>query len=180
MGAGGWANEAATERPANLYRFRLIPRHSRKAGRRGQPRPFCPRSAGMWLIGQNGLAWASLASHNAESIPFSFSRWSDTSLEHSTHVQGIYRNLYYIASRWRPGNAGSNRTPNQPQPNRPPNEHGPNRSPGHAQAPLERRKIRLPSPPRRAARPRRPHPSWASAGWASGERPAAPAAPRRC
>ena len=32
--------------------------------------------------------------HTAESIPFSFSRWSDKSLEHSTHVQGIYRNLY--------------------------------------------------------------------------------------
>ena len=53
-------------------------------GGRGQPRPFCPRSAGMSLIGQNGLAflaraaplttlgrWASLASHNAESISFS-------------------------------------------------------------------------------------------------------------
>ena len=63
-------------------------------GGRGQPRPFCPRSAGMSLIGQNGLVWASLASHNAESIPFSFSRWSDKSLGHSTHVQGIYRNLY--------------------------------------------------------------------------------------
>ena len=28
----------------------------------------------------------------------SFSRWSDKSLEHSTHVQGIYRNLYYMDS----------------------------------------------------------------------------------
>ena len=76
-------------------------------GGRGQPGPFCPRSAGMLLIGQNGLAflaraaplttlgrWASLASHNAESVSFSFSRWSDKSLEHSTHIQGIYRNLY--------------------------------------------------------------------------------------
>ena len=37
---------------------------------------------------------AGMSLHNAESIPFSFSRWSDKSLEHSTHVQGIYRNLY--------------------------------------------------------------------------------------
>ena len=32
--------------------------------------------------------------HTAESISFSFSRWSDKSLEHGCCVQGIYRNLY--------------------------------------------------------------------------------------